>query len=70
MNVEKKNLKHFAEKSFSVFKGAPFKSFEHTKTFFGKMFLIFFSTFIKNAFGTNSRFFSHKYAHNKKERNF
>ena len=34
MNVEEKNQQHFAEKSFSVFEGAPFKSFEHTKTFF------------------------------------
>ena len=28
------NYKYFVEISFSVFKGAPFKHFEHTKTFF------------------------------------
>ena len=32
---------------FSVFEGAPFKHFKHTKTIFCKMFLIFFPTFIK-----------------------
>ena len=71
MNVEEKKLKHFADKSFSVFEGAPFKSFEHAMTFLRKMhFFSFFSTFIKNAFDTNSRFFSQKYARNKKESNF
>ena len=34
------------------------------------MFLIFFSTFIKNEFDTNSRFVLQKCARNKKERNF
>ena len=34
----KKFKKHFEEKSFSVFEGAPFKSCEHTKTFFREMF--------------------------------
>ena len=33
-------------------------------------FFNFFSSFIENAFASNSRFFSQKYAHNKKERNF
>ena len=42
MNDEKKIKKHFVERSFSGFKGAPFKPFEHTMTFFRKMFLIFF----------------------------
>ena len=32
---------HFAEFFFSVFKGAPFRPFEHTVTFFRKMILIF-----------------------------
>ena len=31
-----KNLKHFAEKSFSVFKGLKGGPFEHTKTFFSQ----------------------------------
>ena len=55
---EEKNLKHFAEKSFSVIEGAPFKPFEHTMTYIRKMFfLIFFSILMKRAFYTNSRFF-------------
>ena len=56
----KKKLKTFCGKSFSVFKGASFKPFEHTMTSFSKMFFFynFFSfTFIKNAFDTSSRFF-------------
>ena len=52
---------------FLVCSKGPFKHFEHTKTFFCKMFLIFFSTFIKNAFFTNQRFVSQKCARNKKE---
>ena len=58
------------EISLSVFEGAPFKHFEHTKTFFPQNVFNFFSTFIKNAFDTNSRFVSQKCARNKKERNF
>ena len=50
--------KHLAEKSFS--EGAIFKPFKHTMIFFRKMFLIYFFTFLKNAFDTNSRFFSTK----------
>ena len=38
MNIEEKNLKHSAEKSFSVFKGLKEGPFEHTKTFFRIMF--------------------------------
>ena len=34
MNVEKKNLKHFAEKRYSVFEGFEGGPFEHTTTFF------------------------------------
>ena len=62
INVEKK-LKQFAENSFSVFKGAPFKPFEHTMTFSAKCIKLFALTFIKNAFATNSRFFSDKNMH-------
>ena len=57
------------EISFSVFEGAPFKHFKHTKTLSQNVFN-FFLTFIKNAFDTNSRFVSQKWACNKKERNF
>ena len=70
MNCEKHLKKHLVEISFSVFEGAPFKHFKHTKTFSRKIFLIFFSTFLENAFGTNSRFVSQKCASNKKGRNF
>ena len=67
----KKNLKHFVEKSFSVFEGAPFRPFEHTMIFSAKYIYIFFLlNNHKNAFYTNSRFVSQKYAPNKKERNF
>ena len=45
-----KIIKHFAEKSFSVFKDAISGIFEHTKTFIGKMFHYFYVTFMKNAF--------------------
>ena len=38
----KKIIKHFAKKSFSVFKGAIFGIFEHTKTFFWQNVLLFF----------------------------
>ena len=57
MTVEK-ILKKFAEKSFSVFEGLKGGPFEHTKTFFRQNVF----HFIKNAFATNSRFFSQKYA--------
>ena len=57
------------KKSFSVFEGARYKPFEHTMTFFRKMFQ-FFLTFMKNAFDTNSRIFAQKYTRNKKKRNF
>ena len=50
-----------------MFEGAPFKPFEHTVTFFRKMFK-FFSSFIENAFDDNSIFFSQKYAHNTKKK--
>ena len=60
---DKKIIKHFANQSFSVFKGAIFGIFEHTKTFFGKMFYNFFVTFMKNAFATNSWFFIKQNAH-------
>ena len=68
MNGEKQ-LKHLVEISFRVFEGAPFKHFEHSKTFSRKMFLIIFLTFVKNAFDTNLIFVSQKCARNKKERN-
>ena len=58
---------HFAEKKvFIVFVGVPFKPLKHTLTFFRQMSL----TFMKNTFAPNSRMFSQKYAHDKKERNF
>ena len=63
MNCDKKKI---MEKSVSVFKGTPFKSFEHTMTFFRKMFLKKILIIHKNAFYTNSRFWSQKYVHNKK----
>ena len=40
--MEKEKLKHFVEKSFSVFEGAPFKPFEQTMIFFPQNVLIFF----------------------------
>ena len=70
MNVKKKLKNILQKESFSVFEGAPFKPFGHNMTYFRKMFLILFSTFIKNEFGSKTRFFLQKYAHNKKERNF
>ena len=43
MNGHKKLKKYFEGKSFIVFKGPPFKPFEHTKTFFfRKMFFLNF----------------------------
>ena len=54
MNAIKKIIKHFAKKSFSVFKNAKNSTFEHTKTLVGKMFYYFFVTFMKNAFATIS----------------
>ena len=64
----KKKLKHFAEKSLSVFEVLKGDPFEHTKTYFHKMiFFNCFSPFIKNAFGSNSGIFSQKYARNKKK---
>ena len=55
MNVKKKKkIKHFAKKSFSVFKNAKNSTFEHTKTSFDKMFYYFFIAFMKNAFATIS----------------
>ena len=67
MNVEEKNLKHFAYTSHSVFEGLKGGHFEHTKTLSAKCFFLnLFSTFINNAYYTNSRFFSSKkYAHKK-----
>ena len=51
MNVKKKLKKHFAEESFSVFKGAPFKPFEHTKTFCSlNVFNFVFNIHKKNPF--------------------
>ena len=55
-------VKKMQKKSFSVFKGTPFKPFKHTMTFSAKC-LHFFSTFIKkNTFDTKSQ----KHPHNKK----
>ena len=65
-----KNLKHFVEKSlivFEVLKGGPF---EHTKTYFHKMFFYLFFTFQKKSSDSNSGFVSQKYACNKKEIKF
>ena len=45
-----KIIKHFADKSFSVFKNAKNSIFEHTKTFFGKMFNYFMSHLWKMLF--------------------
>ena len=58
-------LKTFCKKSFSMIKGLKGGPFEHNKTFFRKMY--FFKNH-KNAFDTNSRFLSHKYARNRKDR--
>ena len=63
--------KYFVEISFSVLERAPFKHFEHTKTFFREMFYFyFFFNIHKNAFGTNSIFVSQKCARNKKRKKF
>ena len=53
-----KNLKHFAEKSHSVFEGFKGGTLEHTKPFFSaKCFLNFYSLsiFMKNTFATNQK---------------
>ena len=49
-----KTIKHFAKKSFSVFKNVKNSSFEHTKTFFGEIFYNFFIALMKNSFATIS----------------
>ena len=46
----KKKLKHFAEKSFSVFEGLKGGPFEHTKTFFRKMFFLNFYVNIRKKY--------------------
>ena len=58
MNVEKKTKKNIMlKKTVSLFEGTPFKPFEHTKTFFRKILLIFFFNIHENAFDNNSIFF-------------
>ena len=62
MKVERRKKfeekKHFAEKSHCVFDGFKAGPFEHAKSFFRKMFRRKKnSTFMKNAFYTDSRFF-------------
>ena len=42
-----KIIKYLAKKSFSVFKGAVFGTFVHTKTLFGKLFYYFCYTYMK-----------------------
>ena len=61
--------KHFLEISFSVFEGAPFKHFEHTKTFILKIFLIFFFNIHKKMHLIPIQDWFHKNVHiiNKKE---
>ena len=70
MNVEKK-IKNILRKKVLVcskdLKGAPLNTL---KLFSAKCLKKIFSTFIKNAFDTNSIFFSQKYAGNKIKRNF
>ena len=44
----KKNLKHFAEKSLSVFEVLEWCPFKHTKTYFHKIFFLLFFTIHKN----------------------
>ena len=63
MNVENKIKNIVRKKNHNVFKGFKGGPFEHPKTFFRKIYIFFF-TFIKNAFYTNSRFFPQKYARN------
>jgi hypothetical protein len=59
----KKIIKNFAEKSFSVFKGAKYSKFEHSKTFFGEIFNNLFYMFMKNQTRPPQFFFKDKLAH-------
>ena len=55
MNMKEKNNKTFCQKkSFRVFKGAIFGIFERPQTFFWQNVILFFFTFITNAFTTIS----------------
>ena len=66
-NKLKKKL--FAEKSYGVFEGLKGAPSNTLKLFFRQMFFSFFYlTFVKNAFDTNSRFFSQKYARKKRKK--
>ena len=53
IKVEKK-IKHFAEKSFSLFNTAPSDTL---KDFFGKIIYYYFSTSMKSVFCINSKFY-------------
>ena len=64
MNIEEKHLKHFAEKSYSVFKGlkgAPSNTFNF---FFTKCFTFFVTIHKKMVLMSIQDFFSQKYARN------
>ena len=61
INVKKKIIKHFAEKSFNVFGGAHGRPL-NTLELFWQNVLFFFLTLMKNAFAIRSRFFSPKFA--------
>jgi hypothetical protein len=63
-------LKHFAEKSPSVFEGLKGAPSNTVKLFSTKCFFNFFPPFMKNVFDTNSEFFPQKYARSKIERHF
>ena len=59
MDFERKVIKHFAEKSFSVFNRAPLSTL---KNFFGKIvYYNVFKTSMKNMFIINSRLLFKKY---------
>ena len=57
---ERKKIKHFAKRSFSVFRGLPWASPNTLKLIFGKLFYYFFSMLMKNIFSIISRFFLQK----------
>ena len=52
-DVEKKVIKHFAEKSFSVFNRAPS---DKLTVFFANIFYYFLLTFMKSVFCINSKY--------------
>ena len=54
---DKKIIKHFAEKSFRVFKGAIFGILEHPKTFFWQNVLLYFCYINEKCFCNRFLFF-------------